>query len=149
MLGFITFWFFFCFVKFECGGMFALCLKQSVLFLTDPTWAFSWMFCRRFTAVWILVLIHFCGLFIAGACSEIRYSSTLCFVETTCLTFVAIQLTVCHEMRDLGEGNLGTDSRNSFAVFSLFFYSFYFTWMKLVSWYYLSKFETNFLNDIY
>ena len=37
------------------------------------------------------------------------------------LTFIAIQLTGCHVMRDLGVGNLGTDYKQLY-IFSFFVY---------------------------
>ena len=62
------------------------------------------MFCIAF--------YHFNSLlltFITGFCSGIPCSSISHFVETSYLTFIAIQLTGCHVMRDLGVGILETE----------------------------------------
>ena len=59
---------------------------------------------------------------IARSCSIVSR-----FVETSYLTFIAIQLTGCHMMRDLGVENLGTDYKQLY-IFSFFVY-LYFTFM--------------------
>ena len=51
---------------------------------------------------------HFHSLllaFINGVCSDIPCSSVSRFEETCYLTFIAIQLTGCHEMQDLDKIN--------------------------------------------
>ena len=103
-LGFVTFLYFFYFGEFECGGMLTSRLWKNLLFLTHSSQAFSWVFCIAF--------YHFNSLlltFITGFCSGIPHSSISHFVETSYLTFIAIQLTGCHVMRDLGVGILETD----------------------------------------
>ena len=47
--------------------------------------------------------------FITAVCSEIPCSSVSRFMETSYLTFIAIQLTGCHVLPDLGAGNLEKD----------------------------------------
>ena len=97
VFGFCNFFiYFFYFGKFKCGGMLASRLWKSLLFLTHSSQAFSWVFCIAF--------YHFNSLlltFITGFCSGIPCSSVSHFVETSYLTFIAIQLTGCHVMRYL------------------------------------------------
>ena len=50
LLLFVRFWYFFHFVKFE---MLASRLWKSLLFLTHPSWDFSWVFCMPFSVIWI------------------------------------------------------------------------------------------------
>ena len=62
-------------------------------------------FCRHLN----IILIHFLKTFITEVCSEITYSIVSRFAETSYLNFIAIQLTGCCMMRDLGVENLGID----------------------------------------
>ena len=61
-------------------------------------------FCRHFN----IILIDFID-FYYQICSEIPCSIISRFAETSCLSFIAIQLTGCYIMRYLGVWNLGTD----------------------------------------
>ena len=53
VLALVTFWYFFNFIKFVYGEMFASRLWKSLLFLTHSSWAFSWVFCMYFAVIWI------------------------------------------------------------------------------------------------
>ena len=57
--------------------------------------------------------------FTTGVSSEIPYSSVFRYLKTSYLSFIAIQLTGCNEIRDLSGENAGTDyqvfSSSSFA----------------------------------
>ena len=59
------------------------------------------------------VLHAFCRhlniILITGVCSDIPCPIVSRFAETGYLIFIAVQLTGCRMMRDLGMGNLGTD----------------------------------------
>ena len=57
--------------------------------------------------------------FITGFCSGIPCSSVWHFVETSFLTFIAIQLTGCHVIQDLGVGNLETDYKRFYICFTV------------------------------
>ena len=52
---------------------------------------------------------HLNIILITGVCFEIPCPIVFCFAETGYLNFIAIELTDCHMMQDLGVGNLGTD----------------------------------------
>ena len=53
--------------------------------------------------------------FISGVCCGIPCSSVSCYVETSYLIFMTIQLIDCHVMWDLGVGNCETDSEQFFS----------------------------------
>ena len=53
VFGLPTSWYFLHFVRLECGGMLALILCKSLIFLTQSSWVFSWVFCRHFIVIWI------------------------------------------------------------------------------------------------
>ena len=55
MFGFVTFWDSFYFVKFECGGMLASFLWKRLIFLIYSSWTFSWVFCRGFIVIYVMV----------------------------------------------------------------------------------------------
>lgn len=83
--------------------MFSLRLWKSlslVMFhVTHTSWVFLSILCRRFIVFWILfysLLLNF----ITGAWPEIPCSIVLHFVG---MTFIAVQLTGCCMMPDLGE----------------------------------------------
>ena len=89
----------------ECDEMLSLRLSKGlslVMFhVTHTSWGFLWIFCRRFIVFSILFLLNF----ITGVCPEITCSIVLHFVG---MTFIAVQLTGCCMMPDLGVRNLGT-----------------------------------------
>ena len=66
-----------------------------------------------------IILIHFLLTSTTGVCYKIHCSSVSRFVENSYLTFNAIQLTSCHEKRDLGVRNLGTNYKRIY-IFSFF-----------------------------
>ena len=106
-------------------------------------------FISVFTCVLPSFEYHFDSLlltFITGVCFEIPCSIVSCFAETSYLTFIAIQLTGCHMMRDPDVGNLGTDCWQ-FYILSFFVYM-YFTFMQLLRGYFLITFPANILDDI-
>lgn len=109
VFGFVTFWYSFYLVKLQCGGMLALHLRKILVFVTHFSWAFS----RWFAGV-LSSFKYFNSLlltFITGSRFDIPCSNLSCFMETSYLTFITIQLTVCYEMRDMGVGC--EKSRNS------------------------------------
>ena len=74
------------------------------------------LFNEYFTGV-LLFQYHFNSLlltFITGVYSETHCSNGSRFLETSYLTFIAIQITGCHVMRDLGVENLGEDYKKSY-----------------------------------
>ena len=100
---FVTFWYLFYFVKCKCGRMFASPLWKSLLFLTHSSWRFSWVF---YLVFYHFDIILFTLIYLyTRACSGISCSCVPGFAETSYLTFIAIQLTGCHAMQDLGVGN--------------------------------------------
>ena len=60
--------------------------------------------------------------FITQVCCEIPCSSISHFVKTSYLTFRAIQQTGCHVMQDPGVANLGTDYKQFYFNFLIYFY---------------------------
>ena len=114
------FWYLFYFVKFECRGMLASRLWKSLLFVTHST------NCKLFRGCFAsvlsslnIILIHFLLTSTTGVCYKVHCSSVSRFVENSYLTFNAIQLTSCHEKRDLGVRNLGTNYKRIY-IFSFF-----------------------------
>ena len=90
VLVFVTFWYFFYFVKFVCGEMLASKLWKSLLFLTHSSWVFSH---ESFACFLPTFEYHFNSLFltfITGACSEIPCSvdSQLHEIPTWCKIWV-------------------------------------------------------------
>ena len=71
---FVTFWYFFYFVKFVCSEILALRFWKSLLFLTHSSWAFSGVFCMCLAVIWI----SFWLIFITGVCSKIPCSIVSC-----------------------------------------------------------------------
>ena len=106
------------FVKFECRVMLALRWWKNLLFATCSNWAFSWVFCKRF----IVFEYHFNSLLLTtttGVWYETPCFSVSPFVENSYLTFNLIQLTGCHEKRDLGVRNLEANYQQIY-IFSFF-----------------------------
>lgn len=64
----------------------------------------------RFGVLMILIFIK----------TLLRYTTVLHYVETSYLTFIVIQMTGCHEMRDLRVGNLETDYKQFYIFLSFF-----------------------------
>ena len=80
---FITFWYFFYFVKFEYGGMLASGFWKNLLYLTHYSWIFSWVFCMCFTVIWISLYFTFLDFY---------YWSLFWDSLLYCLTFCGNQL---------------------------------------------------------
>ena len=95
---FLIFLLSFILLKFECGGMLALCLWKSLLFLTHSIWAFPWVFCMCFTVIWIWFYFTFtdvyywslfwdpllyCHVFCENRLFDFYRSSTDCFPHNT------------------------------------------------------------------
>ena len=68
---------------------------------------------------------------VSEVCSAIPYSSVSCFVESSYLTFSAIQLNGCHEILDLCAGNGETDYKKFYIFFFLSFFLFLFLFVCL------------------
>ena len=138
VFGFVTFWYSFYLVKLQCGGMLALHLRKILVFVTHFSWAFS----RWFAGV-LSSFKYFNSLlltFITGSRFDIPCSNLSCFMETSYLTFITIQLTVCYEIRDRGVKNLETADTHSFLKKNVF--TFYFTFYvapSLVFFEYVSR----------
>ena len=84
--------------------MLALLLCKSLIFLTQS----SWVFLEYFAGILSSFEYHFNSLLLTlinEVCFEIPCSSVSRYEVTSYLTFIAIQLTGCHEMLDLGVGN--------------------------------------------
>ena len=108
-LAFVTFWYFFYFIKSEYGGILASRLWKSSLLL----YYFYLILIRLFHECFRCFLSSFdfkfnslLLTFMSGVCSEIHFSLVSRFGEICYLTLMTIQRTGCHMMQGLGVENL-------------------------------------------
>ena len=96
----VTFWYFFSFVKSECGGMLALHLWKGLLCLTRSSWAFFIGGLQTFYRHLNIILVHFYWLLILLMVSHVLWKPVIWLllqfnrlVTTWCKSFKFFNLT--------------------------------------------------------